>query len=278
MTAGLAKLFTDAPRIEKLSQFEEVVREHADRWWQRNHYQMPKFWFRGHAGANWKLCPPALREERRPASLDSHFFVEFKRRAVGLLDRLPSNDWSWLYLAQHHGFPTRLLDWTESSHVALFFALCTSRDTDVREDACVWVLNPGELNERKWGFSNVVTMGDHHMIDPLLQPYRSGKEIQHYEGGAPHLIAVIPDYVTPRLRGQRGAFVAFANDPNALEKEAAVEAGGKPPMCMPIILDKDHLWDLERELIMAGAGHSIAFPDITGLCQELARRRDLRMY
>jgi hypothetical protein len=50
----------------------------------------------------------------------------------------------WLCLMQHHGAPSRLLDWTENILYALYFAV---HDRSVDCDGVVWVLNAGRLNE-----------------------------------------------------------------------------------------------------------------------------------
>jgi hypothetical protein len=53
----------------------------------------------------------------------------------------------WLFLAQHVGLPTRLLDWTEGLFFALYFALYDSKGRPrTRDGATVWMLNPLALN------------------------------------------------------------------------------------------------------------------------------------
>src|SRR5262249_39703683 len=46
----------------------------------------------------------------------------------------------WLFLARHAGLPTRLLDWSESALIALYFALKEPKPV-------VWMLNPLDLND-----------------------------------------------------------------------------------------------------------------------------------
>lgn len=103
-------------------------------------------WFRGHAKKNWKLKPSIFRG-RNKKEID--YLKEFKQKATLLIAPRPNKSHEWLFLMRHNGYPSRLLDWTESPLVATFFAVNDTRC--VKDDGILWMILPMELNQNVMG-------------------------------------------------------------------------------------------------------------------------------
>jgi hypothetical protein len=155
-------------------------------------------WFRGQANIDWPLVPKLYRTKEWE-DREREIARDFRLFGRSHLQHVPDNDLEWLFVMQHYGAPTRLLDWTESYLAALFFAV---EDTSSAADAGVWVLNPWKLNSQVLHLQSVPVA-----TDPAFESYQLGDPsdiTRKVEAIMP--AAIRPGRSTPRILAQRGAF------------------------------------------------------------------------
>lgn len=86
--------------------------------------------YRGVTEANYQLIPSIGRFSNYSRNLEIHIMHEFRLLARPHFPDIERSAWEWLFLAQHYGLPTRLLDWTESPLTALYFASLGTKQCD----------------------------------------------------------------------------------------------------------------------------------------------------
>jgi hypothetical protein len=100
------------------------------------------FAFRGVSDYRYKL-PTSLNRLDNP-EIERHLIRNFRKYANPEFERM-KDEWHWLALGQHHGLPTRLLDWTYSPHVALHFA--TNETDRYDKHGAIWCLDYVQAHE-----------------------------------------------------------------------------------------------------------------------------------
>lgn len=97
-----------------------------------------KFAYRGVVDSSWDMRTSLMRLSGPYETLERHLIRNFRKYAHrDVVDR--DSFWYWLSVAQHHGLPTRLLDWTYSPFVALHFATDDLEKMDVA--GTIWVVD-----------------------------------------------------------------------------------------------------------------------------------------
>lgn len=191
-------------------------------------FRKDKRWlFRGHADAQWKLLPKAGRPPYCDIE-DKSVFESWKRRAIEHIRVMPTSDWEWLAIAQHHGLATRLLDWTTNPLNAAYFAVRESREADA-------VIYAARFKYR------VVT----DVVHPM-----------EFLGVATYW----PSGVVPRITRQGGVFTIHG------KPSVPLEAGPEGLTELKTIVIPHKVRDsLVRELSYYGINAVTLFPDLDGL-------------
>lgn len=180
--------------------------------------------FRGQQDAAWDIASSLEREARRLKNSSPHEFEEHALQKIKLATSYPecrqmagSDDFSWLSLLQHHGCKTRLVDFTESFYVALYFALrdLPAECEDGRDqEAAIWAINKTNLDinvgllAEKYGLVDSTEELARRFINNAVElhwRFNNAKEQAHA------VVACKPARMNQRLITQQGLFLAPLN-------------------------------------------------------------------
>ena len=256
-----------------ISEFVEWAEQVADLCTTGDLYENP--WFRGVASSTFRLVPSLYRsaDGKEDRFSDDELRSEFKRRALPLVaERPPRDDWEWYSLMQHYGAPTRLLDWTDSALVALYFAISSYRpspDGGVPQTPAVWALNPWRLNQK----------GDQKFVGPVV-PQETA--IDNYLGppfrsAIPprQPIAIDPIFIAQRMLVQHSHFTLHGSDPRGLDEMVDDLKLQDTLFKLVILSEDDSVKILRQRVALLGISETTIFPDLNGLGRELSLEYDL---
>lgn len=234
-------------------------------------------WFRGVTDSNYRLEPGLLRDcclaggtkyvsREQIKQLEAYMLWRFKAAGLPFAGLTRSSDIDWLFLMQHHGLPTRLLDWSKNALIALYFAV---REHDEKcTEAAVWALDPRRLNEAcQLGRSITFPHGEQQR---KIEDYCS---LRYAETDPTYPIPLIPNHVSARLSAQhsrftfhtdrRGSLNRFATDFHALDRSWYL---------VKIVIGPTHQPGILRALRLVGITQTDIMPGLDSLATEVLQR------
>lgn len=246
--------------------------------------------FRGQSDAKWLLSTTLERVARRYGFPDGALrnrevvlLNNFQRRAHQYLADPPTLDdrLEWLALMQHHGAPTRLLDFSNSFYVAAFFAM-----ESAEQDAAVWAVS----TEFTMGHTSNLLSETNTMLDlgkesrTVLQEHLCGNQTTTC------VMLVEPQRMNTRLAVQQGCFIVpgdlgksfMDNVAQCLEEDVAPLAAKRPrslrgddrerlfdtpivKIVLPKEIHNQAVWDLDQMNVNATS----LFPGLDGFARSL---------
>lgn len=243
--------------------------------------------FRGQSDSSWDLKTSIERTDfiKLYPDIEQSFVLEFQRGARNFLNiiDIPDNLIEWLALMQHHGAPTRLLDFTKSALIAAFFAFEDLKSN--AESVAIWCINQQMLMHRLEKDLNL-------LHDDEFEKKRSKFSDKDYEAsrrrftnkdfedifyykGTSCLIPIEPFKMNKRYALQQSVFISPGNslEPLMDQFEFFGDDISKAflKICLPMTIRKEALQDLQKMNIT----RTTLFPDLDGFSQGLKMKYDL---
>jgi len=208
----------------------------------------PKSWFRGHAVESWALESTISRELNPSLALERQLRLGFENQTT-FLDPAshPLGIAKCNFLMRHHGLPTRIMDWSTSPLVALYFAVCNKKNDN--ENACIWVLDPSQLNR---------------FYKEKYPLECDGENKSLYLEDSDKVFAIHAPYTNLRMKMQRSEFTIHTNY-NSMDKDKAASVFLKEK----IIINSSMKPELRNKLRSFGIDRGFLFPDLDNIAVQV---------
>ena len=231
-----------------------------------------RFAFRGQSDARYPLETTLIRLGGEFAELERHILRNFRKyahRNIVERDLL----WHWLSVAQHHGLPTRLLDWTYSPFIAAHFATANVDKFDA--DGAVWAVNyvkahellPEKLRSQlKNEGANVFTV---EMLSESVKSLRELAELSD-EGFA---VFFEPPSIDDRIVNQFALFSLMSKSTATLNEWLL----DHPEIWRQVVIPAELKWEVRDKLDQGNITERVLFPGLDGLSRWLKRQYSPKM-
>jgi len=219
--------------------------------------------WRGQSRAEWNLVP-RIYDGRYSLESERNITIRFRLQARARYPHCPTTEVDWLFLMRHYGLPTRLLDWTLSPLIALFFALWDYNNDD--HDGILWALNGSRLNRYQLCVPGILLPENQNVIDIAEKAFTETSNTDTAE-----ILAVHPPHIDMRMVLQQAISTIHSS---SLSLEELVERSGNPDNILAsIIIPADAKPRIREMLDVLGISQSTLFPDLEHLAADVAEQQ-----
>jgi hypothetical protein len=255
----------DDIRVSSWAELTEVL--YAESWKKELRRFRSDFAFRGVEVPETELFTGLMRLGGSYPDLEGHLLRNFRKYASR--NAVPHDTvWNWLALAQHHGLPTRLLDWTFSPYVALHFV--TDRLSRFGQDGVIWCVDFIKVKERLPGRLKEVLAGEGANVFTADMLAEAAATLADFDRLAPEPFPVFfePPSLDERIVNQFALFSMMSSPTARLDEWL----GRHPGLLRRVVVPAGLKWEVRDKLDQANITERVLFPGLDGLSRWLRRQ------
>lgn len=230
-----------------------------------------RYAFRGMTDACQGLATSLSRLGGSYHELERHVLRDFRKYAPR--EAVPGDSvWTWLAVAQHHGLPTRLLDWTFSPYVAMHFA---SHDMDCYDlDGVIWRVDRTKIADLLPDRLKDIIADEDARVFTVEMLDRAADTLPAFDALAPSPFVVFfePPSLDARIVNQFALF-SLLSDPHASMDDWLKDHLG---VAQRIVIPARLKWEVRDKLDQANITERVLFPGLDGLAAWLKRYYQFR--
>jgi hypothetical protein len=226
--------------------------------------------YRGVSDPSWPLLTSldqlgGVNPPHTKADVEEHVLRNFIRYSRPYLATASVNEWELLVLAQHHGLPTRLLDWSYSPLVAAHFATINGKPDS---DRVVWRLD-WQAVHRRFGLPELALLiEDIRKLFGEDEPFTPWKLMR--AGAARDFACMIePPSLDSRIQSQSAVFSLCSDKRRSLAEFLADHE--LADSLTRLIIPAAEVARVRDQLDLVGMDERLIFPDLDGVAAKIRR-------